>query len=224
MKGLFAFYQYLKIVRNPSEALREGGCFAQKGVINMNKEIEVKTNNVELKMVTPDQEKLIKGAVDLVNYFSGQGLMLPVTQEHYTFLASKGTLVVATDSFGDVVATAAYSQFYDDKKVIGGSIWEFGGWAVKEGYQKSKLGLKVANELFSKKTHYKTIAFGNKNSGPIFESWGAKLITDHSVLPKEVFIPCGSCPVKPASGCCDKIYNLEDVMSFYIQSPWPNNR
>ncbi len=184
----------------------------------MNKEIELKNNNFELKFVTPDQEKLVNGAVDLVNYFSGQGLMLPVTQEHYTFLASKETLVVATDALGEVVGTVAYSQFYED------SVWEFGGWAVKEDYQKTKLGLKLVNELFSKKPHYNTIAFGNKNSGPIFESWGAQLITDHSTLPKGAFELCSTCPVKPVAGCCDNIYSLKEVIGWYIEAKKPGNR
>src|SRR6185369_12046550 len=149
--------------------------FAQKGVIDMNKEIEIKSNNVELKFVAPDQEKLIKGAVELVNYFSDQGFTLPVTPQHYTYLATKGALVVAKDDFGQVVGTAAYAQFYDK------DIWEFGGWAVKEKYQHGGVGGKLIKELFSKKPHFKTIAFGNRNSAPIFESLGAKSIEDHSI-------------------------------------------
>lgn len=198
----------------------ERGLFSVlKGVINMNKENEVKKNGFEVVMPTPEDVKLLKGAVDLVNFFSSQGFMLPVTLENYTILASKGVVSVATDQYGQVVGTASYSQFYE------GGVWEFGGWAVAKEYQKEGVGISVMKTLFRTKPHFKTIAFGNKNSGPIFEKLGAKVVTDFDSMPSGIFVPCLICPNKPAAGCCDTVYDLGPlVLKYFNPNPWNNNR
>ena len=179
---------------------------ARKEVKNMNKETENNKSNYELVFPNSNQAGLTRGAVDLVNHFNEAGLMLPVTQEHYISLASKGTLIVAKTVLGEVVGTAAYTQFYEK------DIWEFGGWAVKEDHQHMGVGMKLMKGLFSKIPHYQTIAFGNKNSAPIFESLYAGVIENHSILPKKAFELCADCPMKPKVGCCDKIYNLSPVV------------
>lgn len=178
------------------------------------KEQESKQKNLEIAFLGETEMSLIKGASDLVNHFNQQGLMLPVTNEDYTKLAKAGTLVVAKNLDGLVVATASYTQFYDK------NIWEFGGWAVAEEYQHQGLGLKLVKKLFSEKPHYQTIAFGNKNSGPILESLGAVAIGDHSLLPKKAFDLCATCPNKPKIGCCDVIYNLEPVVASFAAVPF----
>ncbi|HJY99028.1 MAG TPA: GNAT family N-acetyltransferase [Patescibacteria group bacterium] len=132
--------------------------------------------------------------------------MLPVTVGHYKSLTKKGTLIVAKNTLGQVVGTAAYTQFYTK------NIWEFGGWAVLEEYQHQGVGLKLMTQLFKKHHHFQTIAFGNKNSGPILESLGAKIIKNHAILPKRAFELCATCPRKPKIGCCDIIYNLSPVV------------
>lgn len=172
----------------------------------MNKEIEVSKKDYDLLFPESNQKGLITGAVDLVNHFYTAGLMLPATLEDYSVLASKGTLVVAKNMVGDVVGTAAYTQFYEK------NIWEFGGWAVAEDFQHQGLGMKLIKELFSQKPHFQTIAFGNRNSGPIFECLSAEVIKDHSFLPKAAFTLCATCPKKPIIGCCDTIYNLGPVV------------
>ena len=150
---------------------------------------------------------LIQGSVDLINHFSQKKLMLPTTSQQVDGLAKKGTIVVAKSPVGEVVGTAAYTQFYDK------SIWEFGGWAVSEDYQNKGVGIMLLKKLFSKLPHFQTIAFGNSNSGPIFEKLGAKIVTDHSVIPVVAFDLCKDCPRKPTVGCCDTIYNLEPVVA-----------
>lgn len=173
----------------------------------MNKEKEIKYKGFEIVMPTSEDAGLLKGAVDLVNSFSNQGFMLPVTLENYTILASQGAVAVAKDQYGQVMATASYSQFYDN------DIWEFGGWAVAVEYQKTGLGINVMKNLFKNKLHLQTIAFGNKNSGPIFEKLGATVIADFHSMPKEIFAPCHICPNKPNNGCCDTVYNLSPVVA-----------
>lgn len=162
----------------------------------------------EHKTEFPNQndELLIAGAVDLVNHFNKSGLMLPVSIEQYTMLASKGALVVETNDPGKVIGTVAYTQFYK------GGVWEFGGWAVAEEFQHQGIGAKLADVLFYNKSHKNTIAFGNKNSAPILEKMGAVVIKDHSTLPVEAFALCATCPMKPAVGCCDTIYSLKPIM------------
>ena len=151
--------------------------------------------------------KLIKGSVDLINHFSHKKLMLPVTYGHIESLAKKGTFVVAKSPDDIVIGTAAYTQFY--KK----DVWEFGGWSVLEQYQNKGVGIKLLKKLFSKLPHFQTIAFGNTNSGPIFEKLGAKVLFDHSILPEAAFKLCKNCPRNPSVGCCDTIYNLEPVVT-----------
>ncbi len=173
----------------------------------MKNEIEMFDKGYELLIPTENQPELILGAVNLINSFSKEKLMLPVTQKDYTILASRNTLVVAKSYMGEIVGTAAYSQFYDR------DIWEFGGWAVSEGYQGQGLGINLLKKLFLSNPHFQTIAFGNKNSGPIFESLGALVVTDYSAMPQAIFGPCSICPNKPEKGCCDTIYNLEPIVS-----------
>ncbi len=172
----------------------------------MNKETEKTVNQYDLVFPNQENEKDITGAVDVVNQFSGKGLMLPTTEEHYKHLASKGALIVMKTLQGEVVGTAAYTQFYEK------NIWEFGGWAVLEEYQNQGAGLKLVQKLFSEKPHFQTIAFGNSNSGPIFELLGAKKIEDTSILPSKAFELCSNCPIKPEIGCCDTVYNLSPVV------------
>ena len=167
---------------------------------------EIITELYEVKFVKPEQKNMVQGAVDLINHFNKLGLMLPVTPEHYFNIASKGLLAVAENGIGQIIGTAAYTQFYPN------DVWEFGGWAVTEGLQHHGIGMKLINKLFKEHPYAKTIAFGNKNSGPILESLGAKVIKDHSVLPKEAFALCATCPNKPKVGCCDTIYNLAPVI------------
>lgn len=159
-----------------------------------------------MSFAKPEQQELVLGAVDLVNHFNKLGLMLPVTLEHYSKIASKGLLVVAINGIGQVVGTAAYTQFYEK------NIWEFGGWAVVEGLQHHGIGTRLIKKLFKEHPYAQTIAFGNKNSGPILESLGAKVIKNHSVLPRGAFELCANCPMKPKVGCCDTIYNLAPVI------------
>ena len=170
------------------------------------KKSEIDLNSYEIGFVKPEQKFLVNGAVELVNHFNGKGLMLAANLKQYTELAAKNTLVVAKNSFGTVIGTAAYTQFYKD------DVWEFGGWAVSEEYQHKGIGMGVINKLFSENPHFKTIAFGNKNSGPLFESLGAEILIDHSVLPEEAFELCKECPNKPEVGCCDTIYNLAPII------------
>lgn len=151
--------------------------------------------------------ELIQGSVDLINHFSMGKLMLPATVQQYNQLAGEGALVVAQTLEGEVIGSAAYTQFYDKH------IWEFGGWSVKEEFQGKGVGTSLLKMLFKKNPHFQTIAFGNSNSGPIFEKYGAKTVNNHAVLPKEVFGPCASCPNKPKVGCCDTIYNLEPLVA-----------
>lgn len=172
----------------------------------MNKEREKNIDQIELDFPHPGNFMAINGAVGLVNHFNQEGLMLPVTMGHYKKLAYHGTLVVAKNNQAEVVGTAAFTQFY--KK----HIWEFGGWAVAEDYQHKGIGLQLITALFKKHHHFQTIAFGNKNSGPILESLGAKVIHNHAILPKKAFDLCANCPRKPKVGCCDTIYNMSPVV------------
>ena len=137
----------------------------------------------EHKTEFPNQKDqfLIAGAVDLVNHFNKSGLMLPVNLEHYTKLAKEGVLVIETNGLGVVVGTAAYTQFYEN------GVWEFGGWAVTEEYQHQGVGGRLVEILFWHKTHLNTVAFGNKNSGPILEKMGAVVIKNHSNLPPKAW-------------------------------------
>jgi N-acetylglutamate synthase-like GNAT family acetyltransferase len=167
---------------------------------------EYQPGETKITMPEKDNDYIVNGAVNLINHFYQKGLMLPANSEHYVGLAEQGKLVVATNRYGSVIGTAAYTQSYER------GIWEFGAWTVKEEYQKQGIGKKLLEELFSKKPHFKTIALANKNSSPILELLGADVIEDHSVLPDEVFELCSSCPVKPATGCCDTIFNLSPVV------------
>lgn len=172
----------------------------------MERKPEINIYSYQIDFVKPEQLNLVKGAVDLINHFNCMNLMLGTTVEHYLKIASKNSLVVAKNTIGEVVGTAAYTQYYKD------DIWEFGGWAVSEEFQHKGVGIKVIKKLFTENPHFKTIAFGNKNSGPLFESFGAEIIKDHSVLPEEAFELCNNCPNKPNIGCCDTIYNLAPII------------
>lgn len=168
-------------------------------------EREIK-NSENIKFVESHEDGLIFGAVNLLNSFSKQGLLLPVSEDIYKTLAKEKRLVVAVDGFGRVVATAAYSQIYEN------NIYEFGGWAVDENYQQKGLGHRVMEKLFVGNVRGRVIAFGNRNSGPIFEKLGAKIIRNYSVIPNKAFELCNTCLAKPEKGCCDTIYNLSPVV------------
>lgn len=168
-------------------------------------EREVKSSE-NIKFVEGHQEGLILGAVDLVNSFSKQGLLLPVSADDYKKLAEEKRLVVALDGMGKVIATAAYSQIYEN------NIYEFGGWSVDTNHQQKGLGYLVIKKLLLGNIHWKTIAFGNKNSGPIFEKLGARKVINYSVIPNKAFELCNTCPAKPKNGCCDTIYDLSTVV------------
>lgn len=174
---------------------------------DLNPKIEASFSLYRAEFVKQDQGNIITQAVDLVNFFNKKGLMLPTTLEHYQQVASNESLVVAEDGNGRIIGTVAYTHVYE------GDIWEFGGWAVDINYQRKGIGMKLIEKLFKGRPHYRTIAFGNKNSGPILESLGAKIIDDHSNLPKAAFDLCAECPNKPKVGCCDVIYDLAPVIS-----------
>lgn len=169
----------------------------------MEREINISQNT---KFVESHENGLISGAVDLVNSFNKQGLLLPVSEDGYKELAKENRLVVALDGLGKVIGTAAYTQVYEN------GIFEFGGWAIDSAYQQKGLGYLIMQKLLVGNIHWKTIAFGNKNSGPIFEKLGAKTITNYSVIPNKAFELCNTCPSKPKNGCCDTIYNLSPVI------------
>jgi N-acetylglutamate synthase-like GNAT family acetyltransferase len=168
--------------------------------------------NKEYKLIFPEAGDggLIESAVQLVNSYYQQKLMLAADKEHYKGLAKDKKLVIAVGMNGDVVGTAAYVQHYPK------DIWEFGGWAVDYNYQKVGMGVNLIKKLFTENLHWKTIAFGNKNSGPIFGKLGATVVNDHSVIPEEAFALCLTCPNKPKVGCCDTIYNLGPVIMGFI--------
>lgn len=172
----------------------------------MEKETEIISNNYEFVFPKPEQSNFIQGAVDLVNHFYKSKLLLPADLKHYEMLAGKKNLIVAINNDGKLIGSSAYTQFFEK------DIWEFGGWTVDEEYQHKGIGTKIIKKLFEEQPHIKTIAFGNKNSGPIFEYLNAEIITDHSLLPKQAFNLCNGCPNKPTIGCCDTIYNLAPIV------------
>lgn len=162
---------------------------------------------------SPDDEQLVYGSVELVNYFYEKKLMLAADYEHYLKLAEDKKLAVVVDSGSEVIGTAAFTQEYSN------GIWEFGGWAVDESWQKVGIGLMLIKALFTENQHLKIITFGNANSSPILEKLGAEEIDDHSEIPEEAFLLCKECPNRPEVGCCDTIYNLAPiVLSFIAES------
>lgn len=163
------------------------------------------------EVLQPTEEILVAQAVAVVNGFYLQNLMLEAQMEQYQQLADQGRLAVIQNENGEVVATAGYTMTYP------GDVWEFGGWAVKDGYQNQGLGKVVMEHLFAQNPHGKVIAFGNKNSGPIFEKLGAVVVEGGFGLPEEVYGPCATCPVKPALGCCDTIYHLGPVVAKVLE-------
>ena len=164
--------------------------------------------NKEYKLMFPEagDTGLIESAVNLVDSFYQQKLMLAADKDHYKELAKDKKLVIAIGMNGDVVGTTAYVQHYPK------DIWEFGGWAVDCNFQKIGMGVNLIKKLFTENLHWKTIAFGNKNSGPIFHKFGATVVKDHSIIPEEAFALCLTCPNKPKVGCCDTIYNLGPIV------------
>lgn len=166
----------------------------------------------ETMQVQQNELEVIGGAVELVNLFYAKKLMLEAQMDQYQDLAKQGKLAVIQNEAGEIMASAAYTMIYP------GNIWEFGGWAVDEKYQGQGLGLAVMKQLFIQNPYGKTIAFGNDNSGPIFEMLGAVEVPKGIGLPKEVYGPCAGCPAKPDHGCCDKIYHLGPIVAKLIES------
>lgn len=166
-----------------------------------------KQRNYSLVIPTAENSELVQGAVELVNHFYEQNLMLPVQEDHYQQLSEKKRLVVAIDNDQRVIGTAAMSQEYP------GGVLEFGGWAVEEEWQRFGVGVALLFALFQENGQHPIISFANSNSAPIFEKLGAEEITDFSDVLEEAFALCANCPNKPeGGGCCDTIYNLAPVV------------
>jgi len=166
--------------------------------------------SVEYIFPNEDQIHLIGGAVDLINYYNQQGLVLPVTLEKYLQLAKQKKLIVAAIDEEEVIGTVAYTYEYPR------DIWEVGGMAVNEGWLHQGIATVLIQEIIKKRPHGKTIAMANKNSLPLFKKVGAQEISFPNSLPPEIFGPCSLCPVKPEKGCCDTLLSLAPVVFKFV--------
>ena len=161
---------------------------------------------IEILFPKSDRPGYIQGAVNLVNHYNKEGLMLPATFDKYQSLAEKGHLALATTTQAEVVGTVAYTWQYPM------DIWELGGLPVKEGCLHKGIATVLIKELLKKVHHSKTIVVANKNSVPLFQKMGAKEIGFPNTLPDEIYEPCANCPVKPEQGCCDTLMSLAPII------------
>lgn len=158
---------------------------------------------------TSNYDQLIQ-ASQLIGHFALQGLVLEISPEKLADLASQKSLVLAV-SGGEVVGTAAVTFVYPDGKK------EFGGWAVQESWQKHGVGLALLAALVEGQEEDQLVAFGNANSGPIFEKLGATKI-NHQAMHESAFEPCKTCKchgketLAQGQKCMDTIYDLTPVI------------
>jgi N-acetylglutamate synthase-like GNAT family acetyltransferase len=162
----------------------------------------------EVQIIFPQNtdETYIDEAVSLVNQYSKEGLMLPVSFEKYQTLSAQKKLLIAVSPSLDVVGTVAYTFEYPK------DIWELGGLAVKEGWLHKGIATVLVQQLLKQNPHGKTIAVANKNSHPLLAKMGAKKINFPNSLPSEIYEPCIQCPVRPESGCCDTLLSLAPIV------------
>jgi N-acetylglutamate synthase-like GNAT family acetyltransferase len=164
--------------------------------------------NTEMCIIMPDADEvnIIQQAVDLVNHFNQEGLMLPADLEKYQQLAAAAKLaVLITDEF-EVIGSVAYTQEYSN------GMWEVGGLAVKEAWQGKGHASDLVKHLLENKKHVKTLAVANSNSLPLFQKLGGQKINFPNKLPQEIYEPCAQCPVKPETGCCDTFVSLANIV------------
>lgn len=168
----------------------------------------MKETEKSVQNLFPHQDQLhyIGGAVDLINHYYSQGLMLPVTIEKYQQLAADHKLMVAVTEDNEVIGTVAYTYDYPKE------IWELGGLAIKEGWLHQGIATVLIREMLKQQPHGKTIAIANGNSLPLLKKLGATEISYPNNLPPEIFGPCVMCPNKPEQGCCDTLLSLAPVL------------
>lgn len=168
--------------------------------------------HVEILFPTPEDSGLLLQAVALIQTYAEIGLMVAISEERLTQMAAQGMLALAVNEAQDVVGTAAVTFVWPD-----GS-HEFGGWAVQEEYKRHGVGVDLLHKLFD---HVgvpdKVIAFGNYNSGPIFQKLGAALL-GHDEMHPDAFIPCKTCKCHGKENlpfghkCVDSIFDLKPVL------------
>jgi N-acetylglutamate synthase-like GNAT family acetyltransferase len=166
-------------------------------------------HNYEVIFPSESDGSLLLMATMLINSYAEQGIMLSVTLEQLQIIAAQGLLAVAVSDDQEVVGTAGITMSFPDGKK------EFGGWSVKEGWKASGVGKSILTALLSKASLAQSdiIAFGNKNSSPIFDKLGASVLNQTQVHEK-AFVPCQTCgchgkdQLHDGQLCVDNIFNL----------------
>lgn len=168
--------------------------------------------NYEVIFPQEGDEHLFLLAATLINAYAEQGIMLEVTAEQLQLIAAQGLLALAIDEQQQVVGTAGITLVYPDGKM------EFGGWSVQEDWKASGVGKQLLATLLghSQLSDKNIIAFGNQNSGPIFQKLGA-VVMDQSQVHQNAFVPCQACGCKdkdkllPGQQCVDVIFDLNPL-------------
>jgi len=164
----------------------------------------------EIVFPSENDEALLNLAATLINYFAEQGIMLAVTADQLAKIASQGMLALAVDEKETLIGTAAVTFEYPDGTL------EFGGWAVSPNTQAKGVGKGLLQAILSRTNGKRLVAFGNANSAPIFEKYGATEIDQRQMHP-DAFVMCQTCGCKhkedlpEGKSCVDTIYDLKPV-------------
>jgi N-acetylglutamate synthase-like GNAT family acetyltransferase len=158
-------------------------------------------------------KKTFEKASLLINSYAKEGLMLSMSKEDIEVLFRQGRFCFLFEG-GELVACAGVTAEFP------GGIYEFGSWAVRKDLVSKGYGLQVYHKVMSLDflKGKKVIAFGNKNSSPIFEKVGMGEMPQSS-LPKECFFPCKTCfcdksLVLEGELCVDRVFLLKNPDKF----------
>lgn len=166
------------------------------------------TSSYEIVFPSENDGALLIMASTLINQFAEQGIMLAVTADQLAKIASQGMLALAMDEHRQLIGTAAVTFEYPDGTL------EFGGWAVSPNTQAKGVGKGLLQAILSRTNGKRLVAFGNSNSAPIFEKYGATEIDQRQMHP-DAFVMCQTCGCKhkedlpEGKSCVDTIYDLK---------------
>ncbi len=168
--------------------------------------------NCEILFLEPDNEPMLLMVVALINSYAEQGIMLGVTADQLSKIAAQGLLAVAIDCNKNVIGSAAITFQYPDGTL------EFGGWAVIDEMRKEGVGKHLFDSILDRAQGNKLVAFGNRNSAPIFKKFGAQPMHQSHMHP-DAFVMCETCNcsgkelLTDGNRCVDTIFDLSSISS-----------
>lgn len=162
-----------------------------------------------IKVVGEPDENWLDQAVELINGYASEGLMLEQTIKSLGLMAQMGWLALAlTEGDNQVLGVAGLTAWSS-------GLLEFGAWAVENEFKDQGIGKELMEAVVGVVLDDKqVITFGNKdNSGPIFTKMGLESL-DQSELPDELFEPCQTCNcnkagLKSNQRCVDTVFAVK---------------